>query len=204
MANERQRMTYRMIANAMLAALYVLFSTVLTIRVPNVVEISLASLPVLLAGLAFGLPDALMVALCGSFLEQLMSAYGLSATTPLWMAPVLLQALCIGGLAALLRRRRWSRPALIVAVVLSEIVLTASNTAALYLDGYLMGYAVKALHLLLPARLLNGLCRTVLSCAVAVPLMPVLQRELFTASAPAEEDVAGDGATEQTEGEVER
>lgn len=162
----------RMVIDAAFIALFVLFSVVLTVKTPFA-EISLAGLPILLCAYLFGPADALIVATLGSFMEQLLSPYGLSVTTPLWMAPVILQAAVasLGFLAV----RRTGKPWLVIAVlVLSELVLTFANTAALYLDGYIWSYAVKALHLLLPTRLLNGGVRLALSCV----LFPLLVRPL--------------------------
>ena len=166
----------RVVIDAVFIALFVLFSVVLTVKTP-IAEISLASLPILLCACLFGPADALIVAALGSFIEQLLSPYGLSATTVVWMAPVILQA-AVASLGFMLVRRA-EKPRLIIAVlVLSELVLTFANTAALYLDGYIFSYAVKALHLLLPTRLINGGVRLALSCV----LFPLLLRPLRAAA----------------------
>lgn len=168
----------RLTTNAMLVALFVVFSTLLSFKTPFF-EVSLVSLPILLAAFYCGPVDALIVAALGSFLEQALSAYGLSVTTPIWMAPVILQALCAGLLFHFLCRKRSTRPWLLVAIiVLSELVLTAANTAALYLDGAIWQYSVKALHLLLPGRLLNGGVRCLLSAVLLPLVLPILNRTL--------------------------
>ena len=162
----------RLALDAVLIALFVVFSVFLAFKTPWF-EVSLAGLPILLCAYFYGAADALIVATIGSFIEQLLSPYGLSVTTPIWMAPVILQAAvaALGFFAV----RRSGRPWLIFAVILvAELVLTFANTAALYLDGYIVGYAVKALHLLLPTRLINGGARMVLSCI----LIPLLLRPL--------------------------
>ncbi len=166
----------RLALDAVLAALFVLFAVVFTIKTP-VLEISWASLPILVAALLFGLPDALAVALIGSFMEQALSQYGLSPTTPLWMAPVLLQAF-VAGLFAHLARRTEQRWILIFAVIAAELVLTAANIAALYLDGAIYSYALPALHLMVPGRLLNAAVRTALSVILLPPLLLALRRIL--------------------------
>ncbi len=164
----------RLVLDAVFIALFVVFSVFLAFKTPWF-EVSLASLPILLCAYFYGPVDALIVATIGSFIEQLLSAYGLSITTPLWMAPVILQA-AVAALGFFLVRRS-GKPWLIFAVILvSELVLTFANTAALYLDGYVWQYAVAALHLLLPTRLLNGGVRMALSCI----LIPLLLRPLRT------------------------
>ena len=89
------------------------------------------------------------------------------------MAPVILQA-AVASLGFMAVRRTGKPWLVIAALVLSELVLTFANTAALYLDGYIWSYAVKALHLLLPGRLLNGGVRLALSCV----LFPLVARPL--------------------------
>jgi hypothetical protein len=59
-------------------------------------------------------------------------------------------------------------------IVTAELTLTTLNLGAQYLDGYLLHYPVKALHLLLPARLMNGGVR----CALSVILVPLLLHPL--------------------------
>ena len=166
----------RIALDAVLVALFVLFSAVLTFKTPFF-EVSWASLPILVAAFLFGLPDAVAVAVLGSFLEQALSSYGLSVTTPLWMAPVILQALVAGVLACFVRRSE-NRFALLLPVVVSELVLTAANVIALYLDGMIWEYALPALHLMLPGRLVNALVRMLLSCLLLPPLVIVLRRIL--------------------------
>jgi hypothetical protein len=65
-----------------------------------------------------------------------------------------------------------------VTIVVSELLLTALNTAALYIDGAILGYAVKALHLLMPMRVINGLVRAVISCVLIPLLLPPLKKAL--------------------------
>lgn len=168
----------RLTTDAILIALFVVFSTLLSLKTP-IFEVSLVSIPILLAAFYCGVADALVVAAVGSFLEQALSAYGLSATTPLWMAPVILQALVAALLFHFFCRGRSGRTwVLILTILAAELTLTAANTAALYLDGAIWGYPVKALHLLLPTRLINGGVRTALSCVLFPLVLPILSRTL--------------------------
>ena len=134
----------------------------------------MVGLPILLAAYLFGAKDALVIAFLGSFLEQLMSPYGLSVTTPLWMAPVVLMA-AAAAFGFFIIGRRNSLPLVLLVIILSELVLTVLNTAALYLDGYIMNYAVKALHLIALPRIINSGVRMVISCALVPLLMPPLR-----------------------------
>ncbi len=164
----------RLTLNAVLAALYVVFATLLSFKTPFF-EVSLVSVPIFLSAALFG-ADAIFVALLGSLIEQLLSPYGLSVTTPLWMAPpVLLAAVAALGFL-LLRHQRENASAVLLLLLFCEVLLTVSNTAALYLDGYIMGYAVKALHLIALPRAINGGVRALLSCLLLPLLLPPLRR----------------------------
>lgn len=157
----------RITTDAVLVALYVVFAAVFSVKLPFA-EISLASIPILLCALLFGAPDVLAVSVMGSFIEQMLGGYGLSVSTPLWMAPVVLQGLAAALLFYLFKKDKiWK---IVLAVILCEVLLTVTNTAVLYLDGAIMHYPVKALHLIAPTRAINGLCRAVVS-AVATSLL---------------------------------
>lgn len=172
--NTSQQKIRRLVLDAMLVALYVVFSTVLAFKTPWF-EVSLVGLPILLAARLFGMQDALVIAALGSFLEQLMSPYGLSVTTPLWMAPVVLMA-AFAALGFFLIGRRDSLPLMLGVIILSELLLTALNTAALYVDGYIMQYAVKALHLIALPRIINSGVRMAISCVLVPLLLPPIRR----------------------------
>ncbi len=173
---------YRLVLDALFIALYVVLSVYLVIKTP-IVEISWATLPVLLCAFLYGVGDALAVALLGSFLEQMLT-FGLTATTPIWMLPVILQALLVALLAKLIYKATTGKTTIVLSVLLiiaSEFFLTALNTGALYLDGYIVGYPVKALVVLLPTRLLNGCVRALLSALLVTALLPPLRKVLAKA-----------------------
>lgn len=173
---EKRSDIYRICLDAMFVAIYVLLATVLTVKTP-VLEISWASLPILLCAFLFSPVDALTVALCGSFLEQVFSQYGLMATTPVWMAPIVLQAAIASFLAWIFCRKEWKVWKAVVIIVISEVFLTAANAGALVFDAYIFDY-LAYLSIDIPMRLLNGGIRTALSC-VAIPLIvPQLKRIL--------------------------
>ncbi len=163
----------RITTDAVLVALYVVFAAVFAVKLPFA-EISLASIPILMCALLFGIGDVLIVSILGSFIEQMLGGFGLTVTTPLWMAPVILQ----GAVAALLffifkKDKIWK---IVFAIVCAELLLTVTNTAVLYLDGAIMHYPVKALHAIAPTRLINGLLRTVASSITLSLLYRPLQR----------------------------
>ena len=174
--------SYRITSDALFVALYVILSTYLSFKIPGLFQISISTLPILLCSFLFGPADAVAVAVLGTFLEQVIdpSPYGF-ATLPLWLIPGAVQALIAGLGAQRIAKLTSKKIALIATVAVittAELSLTLLNTGALYLDGYLLGYPVKALHLLLPTRLLNMLVRCILSSVIVPLLLPPLKRVL--------------------------
>ena len=157
---------YRLVLNALFVALYVVFSVFLAFK-GKTIEVSWASLPILVCAFLFRPADAIAVAICGSFLEQLLT-YGVSATTPLWMTPVILQAL-VASVAAYLLRKNMKLWKMIIIIAFSELLLTIANIGVSYVDALLFDY-LEYLVIDIPVRLLNGGVRTVIS-SVLVPLL---------------------------------
>ena len=125
----------------MLAAVYFALSY-LTIE-SNVIRIAFTSLAILVAALMYGPTDACAVALIGETLFQLLR-YGPGPTTPIWVAPPVLHALCL-GLGNLLFSRKdrplVQRTGLCYTVCLVCGVLNAIfNPIALYFDSIIYHY----------------------------------------------------------------
>lgn len=173
---------YRIVLDALFVALYVILGTFLSIKIPGAIQLSFSTLPILLCAFLFRPADAIAVAVVGNFLEQVIdpSPYGF-ATLLIWLIPGAVQALVASMGVRGLRKCNSKRMAAILTVltiVCAEFILTFLNTGALYLDGYLLGYPVKALNLLLPTRLLNALVRCVISCVLIPLLVPPLKKAL--------------------------
>jgi len=173
---------YRMTLDALFVALYVVLSTFASFKIPGAVQISFSTLPILLAAFLFRPVDAVGIALLGTFVEQVIdpSPYGFF-TLPMWLIPGAVMAL-LASLGAWRIRKVSSKGLAVVlicvTIVCAEMLLTALNTVALYIDGALLNYAVKALNLLLPMRILNGLVRAVISCVLIPLLLPPLKKAL--------------------------
>ena len=90
-----KRTIARICGDGMLLAIYIVLST-LTVRLTPNLQITFSGVAIIMAVVLYGLPDALLVALLGSFVAQLRSAYGLTITTPIWMIPPILRALVFG------------------------------------------------------------------------------------------------------------
>lgn len=168
----------RICLDGMMTALYIGLSF-LKIRIGNV-QISFAAIPLCFTTLTSGLPDGLVVALLGSFVEQLTSAYGLSPTTPLWMAPHLLRVLILWLFDFVSRKKGkplYDRPVwYFVGMIVSAIFLTASNTLALWLDSLIIGYAVEIVLVETIIRFATGMATAVVTAIVLLPVIKALKK----------------------------
>ncbi len=173
---------YRMTVDALFVALYVVLATFASIKIPGMVQVSFSTVPILLAAFLFRPVDAIGIALLGTFVEQVIdpSPYGF-ATLPMWLIPGVVMAL-VASVGAWWIRKLSSRIISValtcVTIICAELVLTVLNTVALYIDGAILGYAVQALHLLMPMRVLNGLARAAISCVLIPLLLPPLKKAL--------------------------
>lgn len=178
-ASRSRRATFRLVLDAMLAALTVVFGLYVTIRIGSTLELSLTSLPILFAAFLFGPADAVTVALVSSFIKQ-VTLYGIGPTTVVWMLPSVLFAL-IAGLGALLIRRSLHNPvrqrlAGVILTVVAELIFTLTTTAVIYFDAWFFQYSVKAVSVLLPIRLGGCALRTVLTAFCVWFLLPRVQK----------------------------
>lgn len=102
------------------------------------VKITFESVPVLLAALLFGPADGAAVGLVGTLIYQLLR-YGVSATTALWIAPYVLCGALVGLYAKKHAFSLTQRETTFI-IVANELLITALNTAVLYIDSKLYGY----------------------------------------------------------------
>ena len=99
--------TRRIALDGVLAAVYVALAYLAFDLIPNELKLTFTSLTLVLAALLFSWYDACLVALVGEFLAQLLDPkYGLSVTTPIWVAIPVLHALALGLCALLLGRKK--------------------------------------------------------------------------------------------------
>lgn len=168
---------------ALLAAMYFLLNMV-EIRTPGNLHITFDALPVVVGALLLGPVDAVLIAMFGELLNQIISPYGITATTLLWLIPPMLRGLMI-GLAAL-RGRRLGRPlehrpaACYAVCVAAAVATTAANTAVIWIDSVLYGYYTFALVFgSALIRFVTGMITAVLVATVAMPLSALLRRQML-------------------------
>lgn len=128
--------TRRLSLDAMLAAMCAVMGAVALDF--GRLKITFESLPVLVSALLFGPLDGLLVGGVGTFLYQFLR-YGFSATTALWILPYLACGLLAGWYA---KKRQFSLTGRQTGGILliCQLLITALNTLALYVDSQIFGY----------------------------------------------------------------
>lgn len=164
---------------AVLAALCVLLS-LLTIPIGNV-HITLESLPITVAALAFGPLPAATVALVSELLMQILS-YGFTATTILWLIPPMVRALVIGFVAAGFKKRGkfleenplWCY----VSCIAAAVATTLLNTGVIWLDSVIYGY-FSLVYVFGSAlvRFAVGMLAAAVTATLSMPLVRLLRKQ---------------------------
>ena len=170
--------TRKLVTIAMLTAVYVVLNFAGTVRL-GWINISVASLPVIVGAMLYGPLGGLLVGLLGAFMGQLLT-YGVTVTTILWILPQAARGLLVGMYA---KHCGYSvnRSQLTAALIGTALVVTALNTGAMYIDSVIFGYYSYAYVFGgLVVRVISGAATAVLMVFVAPPVVNLLSRSLGT------------------------
>lgn len=140
----------------------------LSIRLPGQ-EITFKGLPLVLVAIISGPVDGALVALCGEFLSQLFSPYGLTITTPLWILPHIVRALIVG----LMMRHKDvenNKNSWVLSVILSGIAVTILNSIVMLIDGIIFEYNANLTLLLIGIRTASSITVSIIYIIV-IPLL---------------------------------
>lgn len=143
------------------------------------VKFSLKGLPVIFVSVVFGPLSGMLVGGLGELINQLVSPYGITATTPLWIVPWILQGLIVGLLFK--QKHVKAHPVLwIVTVITCCIVVTSTNTLVIWVDGLIMGYNPNLTKLNIVIRFASSIASAVLY-AVITPFLfePLIKQGKF-------------------------
>ena len=165
--------TRKMVTIAMLTAVYVVLNFAGTVRL-GWINISVASLPVIVGAMLYGPVGGLLVGLLGAF------TYGVTATTILWILPQAARGLLVGVYAKHCGYK-FSSGQLTLALIGTALVVTALNTGAMYIDSVIYNYYSYAYVFGgLVVRIISGAATAVLMVFVAPPVVNLLNRSLDT------------------------
>lgn len=178
--SKQNRRVAKMTLCALLAAMYVLLSTYLGIKVGNFLHITFASLPVILAAILMGPTYGVLVAGMGEFINQLLS-YGLSPTMPLWMLPPMCRGLIVGllVLAACKKGRQVEKTPLLLGGILmtASVVSSVVTTFVMWADSVFWGYYSfvvvfgASIH-----RMISSLITAVVITLICIPVVTALRK----------------------------
>lgn len=173
----------RMVLNAMLMALYVVLSfTEITL---GGLKFSFSALPVVICALAFGPVDGLIVGFFGEFIAQLMSPYGLTPTTLLWVAPAAVRGLFIGTCVRIMRKKMSgeglyslkNQIIFYIVCMFSGIIVSCMNTFTFYVDSNMYGYySYAAVFGVFWVRIFIGVVSSTAMGVAAVPVTLALKK----------------------------
>ena len=181
--NGRSR-TQQLVIDALLAAMCVVLGF-MSIRIGNIMKITLEDFPVIFAALLFGPVDGMVVAGIGIFLYQLLS-YGITATTILWILPFVV----IGAVAVLYAKKynyNNSKKQIFFIFLVCEILVCLLNTGAIYADSKIYGYYYPTIITgMILIRLVTAVGKGVVLGLVSPPILKALSK------------VTGNGRTGET------
>ncbi len=172
---KRNSRIQKMALCAVLAAMYVLLSAYLSIRIGNVIRITFGSLPVILAAILMGPGQAALVAGMGEFINQLIN-YGFSPTMPLWMTPPMCRGIIVGLLVLALCKNGTpveKRPMLLGGILVgASLVTSVLNTLVMWADSVFWGYY--SFPVVFGASVQRMISGVVTACAITLVCIPVV------------------------------
>ena len=173
-----KRTISRICGDGMLLAMYIVLST-LTVRLTPNLQITFTGIAIIMTAVLYGFPDAILVALLGSFVGQLRSVYGLTITTPIWMIPPVLRAvafglvyeICLKKGIKLEDKKLW----FIVLAIGAGLLTTIANTGAIYLDAMIFEYPVALATIESVFRFVSSIVSSVAIGFICLPIIYALK-----------------------------
>ena len=174
----RQKIIFNIVIASILAAMALVLEK-LGIKIPllgntTTLRISFYGLPLMIAGIIFGYKTGLLSGLIMAVISQLvLSEYGITPTTPLWMiAPIIFGLL--SGLIIKIFKDKISVISILISVVITSIFVSLANSLALYVDGIVFDYDTKITFVLIMIRILSSI---VVAC-IYIPILYILSKRL--------------------------
>lgn len=168
--------TQTLVLSALLMAMHIILSY-FSLDLP-LMKINLSPLPIILAGFLFGPAVGGTVGLIGSLLYQMLK-FGIDPTTVLWIIPVGLRGLLLGGYAKM-RKFKLKGFEMGIMIICTSFIATLLNTIGLYIAGYI-NKAEESVWTVLGTRLLNSLLVSIVCIIIVLPLIKPLRKFLHMA-----------------------
>lgn len=168
----------RITGDGMLLAIYIVLS-VITVKITPNLQITFTGIAIIMAIVLYGWTDGILIALLGSFVSQLRSAYGLTITTPIWMIPPILRAVVFGLFYHIYLKKgillQDKKILFFVYVAIAGLVTTIANTGAIYLDAYIFQYPVALALVESIFRFISSIASSLVIAGLSLPIIYALK-----------------------------
>lgn len=168
----------RITGDGMLLAIYIVLS-VITVKITPNLQITFTGIAIIMAIVLYGWTDGILIALLGSFISQLRSAYGLTITTPIWMIPPILRAVVFGLFYHIYLKKgillQDKKILFFVYMAIAGLVTTIANTGAIYLDAYIFQYPVALAMVESIFRFISSIASSLVIAGLSLPIIYALK-----------------------------
>lgn len=168
----------RITGDGMLLAIYIVLS-VITVKITPNLQITFTGIAIIMAIVLYGWTDGILIALLGSFISQLRSAYGLTITTPIWMIPPILRAVVFGLFYHIYLKKgillQDKKILFFVYATIAGLVTTIANTGAIYLDAYIFQYPVALALVESIFRFISSIASSLVIAGLSLPIFYALK-----------------------------
>ena len=168
----------RITGDGMLLAIYIVLS-VITVKITPNLQITFTGIAIIMAIVLYGWTDGILIALLGSFISQLRSAYGLTITTPIWMIPPILRAVVFGLFYHIYLKKgillQDKKILFFVYMAIAGLVTTIANTGAIYLDAYIFQYPVVLAMVESIFRFISSIASSLVIAGLSLPIIYALK-----------------------------
>ena len=168
----------RITGDGMLLAIYIVLS-VITVKITPNLQITFTGIAIIMAIVLYGWTDGILIALLGSFISQLRSAYGLTITTPIWMIPPILRAAVFGLFYDIYLKKgillQDKKILFFVYATIAGLVTTIANTGAIYLDAYIFQYPVALALVESIFRFISSIASSLIIAGLSLPIIYALK-----------------------------
>lgn len=168
----------RITGDGMLLAIYIVLS-VITVKITPNLQITFTGIAIIMAIVLYGWTDGILIALLGSFISQLRSAYGLTITTPIWMIPPILRAVVFGLFYHIYLKKgillQDKKILFFVYATIAGLVTTIANTGAIYLDAYIFQYPVALALVESIFRFISSIASSLVISGLSLPIIYALK-----------------------------
>lgn len=168
----------RITGDGMLLAIYIVLS-VITVKITPNLQITFTGIAIIMAIVLYGWTDGILIALLGSFISQLRSAYGLTITTPIWMIPPILRAVVFGLFYHIYLKKgillQDKKILFFIYATIAGLVTTIANTGAIYLDAYIFQYPVALALVESIFRFISSIASSLVIAGLSLPIIYALK-----------------------------